>query len=121
MGLGCRRVRWGEGGSLGMRLLERDMGMRLSSQLTQTRVKGPTSTLQVHDISVGWAMGYLLNITSTIPVEPYALYLPYTSVDLVVGILVLSILCLVFVVFFILTFQACRKVIRTRSGYTDIA
>lgn len=75
----------------------------------------------MHDISIGWALGYLLNITSTIPVEPYALFLPYSSVDLVVGILVLSILCLVFVVFFILTFQACRKVIRTRSGYTDIA
>ena len=77
--------------------------------------------VQVNGITVSWAMGYLLNITSTIPVKPYVFSRPYSSVDLVMGILVLSILCLVFVVFFVLTFQACQKVVKTRSGYTDIA
>lgn len=104
-------------GSYVLHLLEHGFGFNASSP-HDWRLKFVGT---VHDISIGWALGYLLNITSTIPVEPYALFLPYSSVDLVVGILVLSILCLVFVVFFILTFQACRKVIRTRSGYTDIA
>ena len=67
-------------------------------------------------------MGFLMNeTTTTIPIEPNYTERPYTTVDLVVGVIVLSILCLVFVIFFFLTFYACRKVIKTRSGYTDIA
>ena len=68
---------------------------------------------------MGWAMGYLLN--QTLPKIPYQTGRPYSLVDLIVGMCVLAILCIVFVAFFILTFYACRKVIRTRSGYTDIA
>ena len=78
-------------------------------------------SLQVHDLSVGWAMGYLLNATSAIPQSDYVYDRPYSAVDMVVGIIVLSILCVVFVVFFCLTFYACRKVISARSGYQDIA
>ena len=78
-------------------------------------------SLQVHGISVGWAMGYLLNQTSSISPTPYYTERPYTAVDLVVGIVILSILCVIFVIFFFLTFYACKRVIRTRSGYTDIA
>jgi len=78
-------------------------------------------SLQVHEISVGWAMGYLLNQTGSIPQIPYDEERPFSAVDLVVGIIILSILCIIFVIFFFLTFHACKKVIKTRSGYTDIA
>lgn len=71
--------------------------------------------------SVGWAMGYLLQQTTTIPDSPHHTERPFEAVDLAVGILVLAILCIVFIVFFFLTFHACRKVLRTRSGYTNIS
>jgi len=65
-------------------------------------------------------MGYLLNQTNSIPSSPQV-QRPFTAVDLVVGIIVLSILCFVFVVFFFLTFHACRKVLKTRGGYSHIS
>jgi hypothetical protein len=74
-----------------------------------------------HKTSVGWAMGYLLQETTTIPDSPHHTVRPFEAVDLAVGILVLAILCVVFVVFFFLTFHACRKVLRTSSGYTNIS
>ena len=80
----------------------------------------PSSSLsiQVHDMTVGWAMGYLLNQTNAIPDNPHQVERPFSAVDLVVGILVLSILCFVFVVFF---FLACRKVLKTRGGYSHLS
>ena len=60
------------------------------------------------DTTMGWAMGYLLN--QTLPQIPYQTTRPYTIVDLVVGTCVLAILCVIFVIFFILTFYACTPV-----------
>ena len=81
----------------------------------------PPPSIQVHDMTVGWAMGYLLNQTNAIPDNPHQVERPFSAVDLVVGILVLSILCFVFVIFFFLTFHACRKVLKTRGGYSHLS
>ena len=70
---------------------------------------------------MGWAMGYLLQKTTNISNSPHHTERPFQAVDLAVGILVLAILCVVFVVFFFLTFHACRKVLRKRGGYTHIS
>lgn len=69
---------------------------------------------------VGWALGYLLQQTTMIPDTPYYTDRPFRGVDLAVGITVLAILCVVFIVFFLLTLQACRKMFQRRGGYTNI-
>ena len=70
---------------------------------------------------MGWAMGYLVNQTTLIPDDPHQVQRPFQSVDLVVGIVVLSILCLVSLVFFSLTFHACRKALKSRGGYSTLS
>jgi uncharacterized membrane protein len=62
----------------------------------------------------------MLNQTSYISQDNYVDQHPYTAVDLVVGILILTILCAVFVIFFLLTFYACRKALRPRNGFQPL-
>jgi Golgi nucleoside diphosphatase len=76
---------------------------------------------KVEGTTVTWAMGYLVQQTTTIPDNPYDIQRPFKAVDLVVGIIILSTLCVVFVIFFFLTFHACRKVLKTRGGYSHIS
>lgn len=71
--------------------------------------------------TVAWSMGYMLNQTTLIPDNPHQVERPFRPVDLVVGIIILSILCVVFVVFFLLTYHACRKVLKSRGGYEHIS
>lgn len=71
--------------------------------------------------TVAWSMGYMLNQTTSIPDDPHQVERPFRPVDLVVGIIILSILCVVFVFFFLLTYHACRKVLKTRGGYEHIS
>ncbi len=76
---------------------------------------------QEDGISFGWAMGYFMNHTSAYTENPYHETFPYTTVDMVVGMLILTILCLIFVVFFFLTFYACKKALGTHDGYQTIS
>lgn len=78
-------------------------------------------SLQVEGVSVTWATGYMLNQSKSIPDDPNHVVRPYSAVDLIVGILVLTILCSVFVLFFLLTFNACRKVLKSHAGYSQIS
>lgn len=76
---------------------------------------------KVDDKTIAWSMGYMLEKTKFIPDNPHENERPFRAVDLVVGIIVLSILCMVFVAFFVLTFHACRKVLKMRGGYEHIS
>ena len=70
---------------------------------------------------MGWSLGYMLHETSNFPVNVYYTHRPYKTVDLVVGMIVLTLLCVVFVVFFFFTFSACRKGLKpVATGYTHI-
>lgn len=46
---------------------------------------------------------------------------PFTVVDMVVGMIILTILCAVFVIFFFLTFYACKKALKAHNGYQSIS
>jgi len=46
---------------------------------------------------------------------------PFTPVDLVVGMIILSLLCAIFVIFFFLTFYACKKALEAHNGYQSIS
>jgi apyrase len=79
-------------------------------------------TNKVDGLFVGWSLGYMLNQTNSITSDIHNVVYPYTLVDLVVGMIVLTILCLIFVVFFFFTFSACVKSLRpVANGYTNIA
>lgn len=75
---------------------------------------------QMQGVTVGWALGYMLSQTTSIPQDQFMELRPYTAVDLVVGILILTILCVVFFIFFFLTFYACRKALRPRNGFQPL-
>ncbi len=64
-----------------------------------------------------WAMGYYMNKSYEFPESPYHETFPYTVVDMVVGMLILTILCVIFVIFFFLTFYACKKALSMHDGY----
>ncbi|XP_064403090.1 ectonucleoside triphosphate diphosphohydrolase 8-like [Halichondria panicea] len=70
--------------------------------------------------TLGWSLGYIMEKSNKLPQDPYSEVRPYTTVDLVVGMIILSILCAIFIVFFFLTFYACKKALNTRSGYQNI-
>ena len=71
--------------------------------------------------TVAWSMGYMLTQTTSISDDKHQVERPFRPVDLVVGIIILSILLVVFVFFFLLTYHACRKVLKTRGGYEHIS
>ena len=79
-------------------------------------------TIQIDSIDAGWALGYMLDQTNSLGKNPSTIVYPYSSADLIVGMLVLTILTGVFVVFFAFTFSACRKSLRPiTTGYTNIS
>ncbi|XP_011409358.2 PREDICTED: ectonucleoside triphosphate diphosphohydrolase 3-like [Amphimedon queenslandica] len=76
---------------------------------------------QVNDIFIGWSLGYMLDKSSSFISSYYFTRYPYTTVDLIVGMIVLLILSLIFAIFFAFTCSACSKSLRpTKSGYTNI-
>ena len=77
--------------------------------------------VQEDNKSFGWAMGYYMNMTYKFPESPYHEAFPYSTVDMVVGMLILTILCVIFVIFFFLTFYACKKALKTHDGYQSIS
>ena len=77
---------------------------------------------RVGDIDVGWSLGYMLNRTTSLNDTPYYTNYPYSTVDLIVGMIVLTILSIVFIIFFVFTCTACRKALRpVTTGYTNIS
>lgn len=73
---------------------------------------------KVNGEDVGWSLGYMLN--RTVGLQTFVTT-PFLLADLVVGMIVLAILCVVFVAFFIFTFLPCRKAITHNSGYTTLS
>lgn len=64
----------------------------------------------------------MLNQTYVLGLSPNYISHPYTSTDLIVGMLVLTILSIVFLIFFAFTFSACRKALKPiATGYTNIS
>lgn len=78
---------------------------------------------QEKDISFGWALGYFMNKTyeHPPPEKPYHTVWPYSAVDMVIGMIILTILCAIFVIFFFLTFYACKKALKGHNGYQSIS
>lgn len=72
----------------------------------------------------GWSLGYLMNRTTA---DHYKVSngfheaRPFTTVDLVVGMIILTLLCAIFVIFFFLTFYACKKALEAHGGYQTIS
>lgn len=62
-----------------------------------------------------------MNKTYKFPLSPYDHSEPFSVVDMVVGMIILSILCAIFVIFFFLTFYACKKALKAHNGYQSIS
>ncbi len=77
--------------------------------------------IQVNNKPFGWAMGYIINQAAGYSDTPYQSTHPYSAVDLVIGMIVLTILCAIFVIFFFLTFYACKKVLMNSNGYQSLS
>ena len=73
---------------------------------------------KVNGEDIGWSLGYMLN--STVGLQDH-ISTPFLVADLVVGMIVLAILCVVFVAFFIFTFLPCKKAIMKTNGYSPLS
>eukprot|EP00731_Ephydatia_muelleri_P027296 Em0019g169a len=75
---------------------------------------------KVNDEDIGWTLGYMLN--RTVGLQDH-ISTPFLVADLVVGMIVLAILCVVFVAFFIFTFLPCKKAILNThaNGYSSLS
>lgn len=74
----------------------------------------------MNDEDIGWTLGYMLN--RTVGLQDH-ISTPFLVADLVVGMIVLAILCVVFVAFFIFTFLPCKKAILNThaNGYSSLS
>ncbi|XP_019854608.1 PREDICTED: ectonucleoside triphosphate diphosphohydrolase 3-like [Amphimedon queenslandica] len=64
--------------------------------------------MELNSLTPGWSLGYMLQKTSEITSEPYTEY-PFSSVDLIAGLITLIIACIVFTVMSVVSFFFCKK------------
>lgn len=101
-------------------MMEEGFGFKSTSKYNWT-VKFKS---KVSENMFGWSLGYLMNRTTTSHYNlnnPYHEARPFTVIDLVVGMIILTLLCAIFVIFFFLTFYACKKALEAHSGYQTIS
>ena len=78
---------------------------------------------QVDTVPIDWPLGYMLNKTGGIspPSKPYSYDHPFTTLDLVLSMILLSVVAVVLLLLFLATVRVFKLMLPTRRvGYTTL-